>query len=147
LSSYKAWNKALEIGLAIITPGAIGSWAIWQIGLIQPFWTAIAALAALGAVVKPFLQWPEEIERYSKLYAGYNDLYQDLDRLVANIALKGGVTPEMLTVFRSSQARGRTLAILDDPRPKEKLRKECRKEVNKEKPLNNFWKPPKNAAG
>ena len=109
LSTYRSWDKVMEIALAIAAASSVGTWAIWQSGYGRSVWAVIAGGAVVLAVVKPFLQLPNEIERYSKLHAGYSDLYYDLDRLVSEIAVQKDVTPEVLTLFRSTQERVRFL--------------------------------------
>jgi hypothetical protein len=133
----------LEIVIAVLTSSAVGSWAIWNISWIVPLWAALVGLAAVLSIIKPLLGWPKEIERYSKLFAAYSVLYHELQNLVDDIAVKGNVPTSALTIYRAARDRAANLAAEDDSQPDEKLRKRFTQEVNKEKPLDAYWRPTK----
>lgn len=142
LSNLRNWDQGIDIAIAIGTPtGALGSLAMWQSGLGHTLWTIVLALAALLAIIKPFLQLPRGIERLSKLYAGHTNLHQDLRRLVLRIEADKELAPEVWAQFRYSLEREKELGPEDDPKPKVRLVDNCEVEVNKELPMSKFWDP------
>lgn len=141
LERYRSYEQGVDIAQAILTPSALGSWAIWQVGWGQPVWALLAAVAALLAVIKPFLQLTKQIERYTKLYAGYSMLYSDLDDIVVQVEVEQNTNPLIMSSFFAARAHARTLAPEGDPKPKAKLRRQYTEEVNIEKPFENYWRP------
>ena len=83
LASVRTQNRILEIIIAVGTSSAVASWTIWQTE--EVVWTSIAAVVTLLTIVKPIIDYPKSIERYSKLFVGHGDVYYDLDRVVKRV--------------------------------------------------------------
>lgn len=141
LSSYKKWDKILNIAVAIGTPGGIGSLAIWQTDVGGPIWLLTAAVISVLAAAKPFLNFTQSVERYSKLYTGHTTLYHDLRRLVLDIEAAKELSPDLLALFHYAQDRERELGPEDDPKPISKLVDRYEKEVKNEVPIASLWIP------
>ena len=143
LSKYRAANKYLEIIVAVGTSStSIGAWAVWNTHNGRYWWAALAGVATLVSVVKPFFALPAEIERHTKLYAGFTELYYDLNKVVEKIRREKNVNQEMRTILENSGERLKTLATSDDPKPNEKLRRACTERVNLQIPVKDLWIPP-----
>jgi hypothetical protein len=132
---------ALEISLAVGTSGTIGAWAFWKTGYGQYAWTAVAGLAAILAVLKPILALPKPIERYTKLFAGYSDLYYDLEQISNEVKITGALSRDTLKSYNRALDRFRKLSIDDDAKPDEKLRRKCFEEVLRAIPASMLWMP------
>lgn len=141
LTTVKRWNLSLEILLAIGTSAAIGTWVIWDTGIGEKFWPLIAGASAVLAILKPILQLPKLIERYSKLYIGHSELFYELKDLVSNIAVSQNLTNDTWEAFQLGKPRYRKLALEDDPKPIKKLRKRYFEEVKNEIPADKLWMP------
>lgn len=141
LTSYRRWNLTLEIALAIGTSGTIGAWAVWKDGNGKYVWTYVAGLAALLAVLKPLLALPKQIERYTKLFAGYSDLFYDLEQFSNEARINKTFNRDMLKSYNRALDRYRKLSTDDDPTPDEKLRRRCYEEVLNEIPASSLWIP------
>lgn len=141
LDLTKKMNLWLEICLAVGTSGTIGAWAIWKTGYGQYIWIVIAGGAAILAVIKPIVQLSKGIERYSKLYVGYSDLFYDLQEVVGDIRKSRLFTKEMSNAVKNARNRIKKLALEDDPQPRQKLLVQCYNEVNREIPPERLWIP------
>src|SRR5687768_761774 len=87
LEFYRHLNRNVEITLAVVTPGTVGGWAIWHTSTGQQLWAVIASILAFIAVLKPILNWPKEIDRYSRLHAEHTMQFYTLKQLVEDIAI------------------------------------------------------------
>jgi len=141
LLTYRKWNLIFELALAAGTSGTIGAWAIWKESVGRGAWAILAGVAALIAVAKPIIQLPKSIERYSKLYVGYNDLYHEFERLVSEVNAEKEFTQQTRKSFRLAVERYQRLALEDDPKPVERLRQRLYDEVNREIPPSKLWMP------
>jgi hypothetical protein len=142
LENHRRWNTRIDIALAVVAPSAAGSWAIWQSGLWAYVWAVIAAAGGILAIVKPFLQLPGKVERYSKTRTGYSDLYFDLLRLAKNVSAVRDITEaEWNDKYVGASTRFQKLAVDDDPVPKRKLLDKCLEEARREIEEENFWLP------
>lgn len=141
LITYRRWNLALEIALALGTSGTIGAWAIWTVGYGKYAWAAIAGLAAILALLKPILALPKQIERYTKLFAGYSDLFYDLEQISDDVRISGLLSKETSKSYGRALDRFRKLSTDDDAKPNEKLRRRCYDEVLREIPASTLWLP------
>lgn len=141
LDSFRTRNKCFEALIAVGTSSAIGAWAIWREGLGPTAWAILAGLATLLAVIKPFLGLAQGVERYTKLFVAHGDSFFDLDLLVKEARRSRHYTKDMDAAFRKTVDRSRQLAPEDDPRPDERLLRQCFEEVKKEIPANQLWLP------
>ncbi len=141
LKTFRAWGLYLDIAPAVLAPSCLGSWAFFKEGPGAYVWTVIAALAGILSVVKPFLQLSKGIERYSKLYKAYSDLYFDLKRMVEDVKYTRSFSGEMKRTLNSSRDRHKALSG-DDPCRDKKLENRCFDEVCAQIPVENLWTPP-----
>ena len=66
LNSVRNKNWYLDVFLAIATSGTVGGWLIWQFDFGAVFWAIVSGIAMAMGIVKPSLQYPAAIERYTK---------------------------------------------------------------------------------
>lgn len=147
LTTFRKWNMALEIALAVGTSGTIGAWAVWSRGDGRYAWTIIAGLAAILAILKPILALPKQIERYTKLFAGYSDLYYDLEQMADEVRVSEGLRAETGKSYQRALDRFRKLSTDDDAKPDETLRWKCYRQVLTEIPAAALWLPSIQPAG
>jgi hypothetical protein len=144
LGGHRRLNTGIDIALAIVAPGAASSWAIWQSGPGSYVWTVLAAVGGLLAIVKPFLQLPQKVDRYSKARTGYSDLYYDFLRLATTISSEKDITEAQWSdTYVAASDRFRELAVDDDPVAKQKLLDRCVEEAKQEIESEGFWLPPR----
>jgi hypothetical protein len=141
LDDYKKLHMVLEIILLVGTSGAMGAWAIWKTSVGQYAWGMLVAMGVFLGIVKPYLQLPKHIERCSKLWVGYSDLYFDLGRLVLEIQVRQAIAPGIVEAHLAMSERFKRLALDQDLRPKKKLQRMCFQEVRKEIPEESLWVP------
>jgi hypothetical protein len=141
LDDYKKLYVALEILLLVGTSGAMGAWAIWKTSVGQHAWGMVVALGVLLGIVKPYLQIPKHIERCSKLWAGYSNLYFDLERLVLEIQVQKAVPLGIVEARTAIFERFKKLALDQDLKPNKKLQRMCYQEVREEIPVESLWVP------
>jgi len=146
LTLYRRWNLGLEIALAVGTSGTIGAWAVWKNGTGQYLWTFIAGAAAILALLKPILALPKQIERYTRLFSGYSDLFYDLEQLSNDARISRSLSKEMIKSYGRSLDRYRKLAGEDDAQPDQYLRRKCYEDVLKEIPASGLWVPARPSA-
>ncbi|MGH8491442.1 MAG: hypothetical protein ACREXS_21930 [Gammaproteobacteria bacterium] len=140
----KRWNFVYEILLAVGASGTVAGWYLWQTPVGKTSWALFAGLVALMSILKPILQVPKAIERYSKLHTGYCDLVYDFRELVDDIQSYGGITQTMRDSLAKAKGRYRDLAPQDDPKPSAKLLRKCQAEVKKKVPSFEEWCPKTN---
>lgn len=142
LSVVKTWNAILEIVIALGTSSAVGAWAIWKLTSAgENVWAALAGLATVFAVVKPFLNLSKHVEKYSKLFVGHGDVYYDLKIITTELARVGDYTDKMHEAFGRALERIKQLAPEDDPKINKKLRRRFFEDVKKEIPVESLWWP------
>jgi len=141
LQAIRGWDKFFEIVIAIGTSSVVGGWSLWHAGIGSTIWAVLGGLTALVAVIKPFLQFSKQVERYTKLFIGYGDTFYDLELLVSEIGRKRNYNDEMEMAYHKTLDRLKQLAADDDPQPNRKLVLKCTDEVNKEIPMERLWWP------
>ena len=142
LTSFRIYNKSYEIILAIGTSSAIAGWPFfqeWTVG--KKIWAVFSALVTVLAVLKPILQLPRQIERYSKLHVGYTDLYYDLKKIVSEIEESRDITSERLVIREAAQKRFKDLALQDDTKPSARLLRKCFEKVKVAILVERLWYP------
>jgi len=142
LSVVKTRNTVMEIVIAVGTSSAVGAWAIWKSTSVgENVWVILAGLAALLAVVKPFLNLSKRVENYSELFVGHGDVYYDLKTITMELARVKDYTDKMDEAFWRAIERIKQLALKDDPKIDDKLRRRSFEEVKKEIPVESLWWP------
>jgi hypothetical protein len=136
----KRCNLYYEVILALGASGSlITGWYIWKTSYGQPVWASLSGVAAVLAILKPIIKISEEVGRYSKLYTGYADLAYDYKQLVNDIKIKSGISEESRRDAVSAEKRFKSLCVDDDPRPSEKLLRECQRAIKRRVPKFDDW--------
>jgi hypothetical protein len=117
----------------------VAGWYVWETRSGKLAWGAYAGFVAILAVIKPIVQVPKEIERYSKLHTGYADLFYDFRLLTDDIQARQRITQETGTAIAKAMGRYRELALQDDPKPSARLLDKCQKKVQRQYPGFNEW--------
>jgi hypothetical protein len=136
--------QAFDMFLAICAPtSAIAGFYVWQSEIGAPIWQFLAGLAAVIAVIRPFLHLTERLESVEQALTGYRALDSDLEQLAVLIEQKGDYDKE--SHKRLQRALKRKEAIIGrltrtEPEDK-KLKKECTEIVNRELPPGSFFVP------
>lgn len=141
LTALKRWNLGFEISIALASSAVVAAWGIWRVGAGQLAWNAVAGIGALLALVKPFLQLAERIERYGRLYAGHGDVCFDLERVVERVAETHLVVPEHRAAYDACGERTRKLAPEDEPNPRPRVLRRAYEQVKREIPAAGLWMP------
>lgn len=146
LTNYRQVNFWWECILAIGTSGTVAAWSVWSSGPGKTVWLVLGGTVTLLSVLKPIVGLPKSIERFSKLWTGHSRIYYDIEQVVSDIKAAHRVTPEMLEVLSDARKRHRELALDDDIKPIERLRRKFFEEVKKEIPRSSLWYPPATSA-
>jgi hypothetical protein len=147
LQRHRQANMWLECVLAIGTSGTVAGLSIWHGGVGKVVWAVFGGLVALTSVLKPVVGLPKSIERFSKLWTGHSRIYYDLEQVVSDIRAERQVTPQMLAALSDARNRHRELALDDDIKPVERLRRKYYAEVNNEIPASSLWYPSSTVVG
>lgn len=136
----------MDITIAIGAAGSgLSALTIWNTEYGKPIWTALWAVLSLIAAVlglaKPIVQLNKGIERFSRLFAGYSDIYTSLLVLSSRIKRKGTITDEMSSTFDAAEVRFMELSKEDDPTPDRKLLNRCEQMIRSRHPAENAWYP------
>lgn len=144
LTTKRSCCVILDIIIAVGTSSAVGAWFIWrETPAGKNAWAIIAGLAALLAVIKPFLNLPKQIEKYSKLFIGHGDVYYDLKAITTELARVRDYRSKVQEAQGRVLDRIKQLAPEDDPKINENLRRRFFEEVNREIPVESLWWPKK----
>jgi len=100
-----------------------------------------AAFATILSAVKPVIGLSKRIERYSKLWASYNSVFNSLRQVTADIRRNEGLRDEMERVYAGANERIDQLSTDDDTAPDRKTLLRIQDEVNEEFPPDRFWVP------
>lgn len=141
LAKVKRWNLALEAAIAIGTSSAVGAWAIWRQDGGEAAWAVLAGIATVLAILKPILQLPKQIERYSRLFSGHGAACEDLESLVKTVRTARSYPKQVDDRRREIHERVKKLAEDDDPVFNRKLIAKVSREVLRDRPRSYFWWP------
>jgi hypothetical protein len=143
LEAVKQWNTVIEILIAVGVSSSVGSLALWKMGILQTLWSILGGVVAILAIVKPFLQLPKQIERYSRLFVGNNDAWFEFKKLIDDIQEHRNLSPEVEAKFVAALERLRQVEADEDLRQDKRLLARFENEVNAEIPIKKFWSPKK----
>jgi hypothetical protein len=144
LDLYRKLNRTTDVILAIFTPTtAVAGWAVWKTETGATLWAWIAGGTAILALLKPFLDWPKDIDRYSRLHAEHTVLYYTFKQLVEDIETEEKITPDIEKRFLDARERYAQLSKDDDVKPRKRLARRCEQEVLREIPADRLWVPNK----
>ncbi len=141
LEELRNLNRNMEIAVAVGSSSAIAAWGIWGKNTGGYIWAFITGIATILATLKPILQLPKQIERYSKLQVGYADLYYDLKRAVEAVAIEQALSGPTQEAIAQAKDRYKHLSLEDDPKPRRGLVQKCEEEVRKEVPVEDLPAP------
>jgi hypothetical protein len=143
LARYRQLNFWVEIAIAISATGSggIAGLAVWGTIAGSYAWLVISGLAAVLALIKPVLQLGGRIENYTKLYAGYTNIFLELKDTVEDIAVEHGISDKTREGYVGSRQLLRELAPLADPSRSQRLMKKLHDHINREIPPESLWVP------
>ena len=128
LNRAQQYNLFFEIVLALGATGSgIAGWSLWESSIPgsremgAAIYAVIASLAAAFAILKPLLQMSQRVERYSKLFTSYQNLYVRSRILALRIASREALLDEHRRSFDSIFRAALELSLLDDPNPSKSL--------------------------
>jgi hypothetical protein len=132
---------------ATASGGIISGWALWklvvggfQIGVWS--WSILGGVAAISAVVKPFLRWDLTIKSYTELQQQYRAIGASLDSLIFSIRMAEKVTDDHMTRYQKLRERADEASTKFPPKTDDKLLSSCQDRVLGEKPADTLWTPP-----
>jgi hypothetical protein len=131
----------LDVVVAIGSSSTVAGWAIWKGEIGSWWWGLIAGLAAVVAVVRPILQLGSEVERCSRLFTNFGDVYFDLKRIAEDSRGAGRFGENEVLRYTRSVERMKALSTDDDPDPDRALLTRLYVEVDKEHPASTLWMP------
>jgi len=144
LDWYQKVNRWLEIIIALGTTTATGtgiaSFAIWKDGAGVIVWGVVSGLSILLSTLKPIIDLPKQIERYSKLSGAYSKIFESF-RVIEQEFEEGGLTSAHVEKFKQLRDQLVELAADDDQKPDTDLIKRLEGEVNREIPVSSLWMP------
>lgn len=141
LSWYQTANWWYEILIALGATGSgIAGFAFWKSGAGAIVWGTISGASIVLSTLKPIIDLPKQIERYSKLSGAYSKIYKSF-RVMEQEFDEGGLTDAHLEKFKQLRSQLVDLAPDDDPRPDVTFIKRLEGEVNAEIPVASLWMP------
>ena len=145
LHKVQSWNTGFEFFLGLATPSAgiaVADLVYWKTETIGEFWQILVAIAALVAIVKPFLKFSEKIEKLKGVTTEYVSLKHDLNVLILSIKERGKFEDDLKSIFWLAMEKiGRVKAQYIELKIDKKLQDECTEEVDEENPVNAFFVP------
>lgn len=141
LDFYLKVNSASDYIVMFGTSGTIAGASYWKTRFGTICWSLLGTIVAVLTIVRKAGNLSKKIEKYSKLYSEYNNLFYDLQSIVKEVHALRGVSSEMAARLGNATKRIRDLAADDDPKPSERLRRRCFEEVNREIPVRTLWYP------
>ncbi len=138
VSNLQRWNLGVDIAIAIGTSSTLAGVAIFKTDSGRVALSIVAAVAVLLSIVKPILNLSKRVERASKLWGGYNTLFNTLRRAAVRIATTGCVDDDCRQIIKDAQDRMDALSGDDDPRPNPKVLQRIQAEVNLEIPAESL---------
>jgi hypothetical protein len=133
----------MEIALAVAAPtSAVAGLGFWNTDIGGCVWKVFAAVAAVLAVVKPFLKLTEKIAKLEEIVAGYRALDHDLGRLTIKIHQDGRYSNDHRSDFEAALEKKRELVTQNQMlRPDPDLQERCEAEVMRQLPVESFFVP------
>lgn len=136
-------NFWIEVVIAVTAPGSAVA-GVWFADLPegQLAWKILTGIAAVFAVVKPFLKLPSKIKRYEHVLSGYRSLLSDVEELLHQIKPDAEYSKASRKLFDSAWKKKRAL-LQNTPEPTSdrRLIEQCMSEVNEEIPSDALYIP------
>lgn len=138
-------NRGMEFLIAVAAPSsAVAGWSFWKYGIGASAWQILGGIAALAAIVKPTLNLTKDIKVMEGLVSEYCVLDAELMEIKAAIQQKGHFDASSQAQYRRIMERMRPLVGRSpEKRPKRRVLRKCRQEVDQELPAENFFVPEK----
>lgn len=143
LQALERLNFAIEVVLAATAPSsAIAVLWFWNTDYGQIAWKYLAGIAAVLAIIKPFLNLPKRIKSYEGVLAGYRMLEYDLREIRSLIEQKKKYDQALQLEFRKATQREKSL-IAQNPETREcgRVKRKCEREVLAQLPSDSFFVP------
>lgn len=141
----KNLNFRMEILIAVSTSSSAATVWLFSTALGEIVWQTLGSIAALLAIIKPFLKLTDRASRMEAAHTGYRLLDYDLGVISEEIRQKGTYADDIRENFRNAQARARELVSKSpDQKPKRSLIKRFEEEVKSELPMEKFYVPEEN---
>ena len=142
LTVSKRWNLMIEIILAATASSGIAGLWFWGTFAGGVIWKGILTIAALLAVIKPFVNLAGQIQQKSELLEYWRSHGNDLYILIVLVKQRKSYDNEIRNRF-ISMIKAKKGIIQKEPAEgvNEKLRERCYNQVNEELPCNNFFIP------
>ncbi|NQU28148.1 MAG: hypothetical protein HQ528_07670 [Candidatus Marinimicrobia bacterium] len=142
---YKAENKITWINrfLLVTAPGSIvaGLW-FWDFTIGQITWKIFGVIAAFLVTIQPTFNFTSKIKKYECKRYGYQELHNELDLIVIQIATNKKYTENLKNEFHQIMSNKSGLKGYDDGRNENKrIKKRCTSEVKRELPTRSFFIP------
>jgi hypothetical protein len=138
---YRTVNRYFEILIAVGTTGTgVAGFAIWKSGAGIVAWGIISGASIVLSTLKPIIDLPKQIERYSKLSGAYSKIFESF-RVMEQEFDEGGLTAEHIEKFKQLRNQLVDLATDDDQKVDVSLVKRLEDEVNREIPVTSLWMP------
>ena len=131
-------NRVAEIFIAITTPGFMGSFFLFECWIAP---TVVGGLASFVAVLKSSSSISEDLERHTKLYISYNEIYSELEILVIKVKSEQDFTAETKIRMESQLKKMKNLAPLDDTKVKACDELKFYNMVDEKIPADSLWMP------
>lgn len=141
LATIQSQVFLMEFAIAVTTTGsALSASALWKVEPWGPaIWTTATSIAAALAIVKPIWQPSRQIERWTRLHAGYSELYAAATALASRVKREGALTQDLRDGLKGLEDKLVDLAKSDDPSPNRKLLARCEAEVRARHPADQAW--------
>ena len=138
-------NFWIEVLLAITAPSsAIAGMWFTNSPEGQTTWEVLTAVAAILAVIKPFLKLQSRIKRYEQVLSGYRTIFSDIEELVHQIRVDKEYSKASKKIFDSALKKKRALLQSSPESTSDKaLAEQCMNEVNREIPVETLYIPEK----
>jgi hypothetical protein len=136
-------SVAMDIVLALTAPtSTLTGFFIWDTTIGKWLWSILAMVAALVAVVKPFLRITAHIDDLNQLIGVYEVLDYELGELRIAISQDQGYDDAHRARFDEVREKKKDiLSVSYEPDPGARVRKELLAEVDEELPEDAFYYP------
>jgi hypothetical protein len=141
LGKLQRLGLAVDLIVAIGTSSTVAALAVWDAPVMSVVRSALVGLTVLLVTIRPVLNIPRRVERYSKLYAAYMGVHSSFEAIVNEIRSSHVLSPESRYLAESEQKRLAQTEKDDDPAPDKVLIEQAYAQVNEEVPASSLWWP------
>lgn len=145
LARLRRINLTIDVLLAVAAPtSAVTGFLFLNTDPGRLTWNVVTGVAAIAALVNPFLKLPDHIATTEKMLTSYRSLDHDLSSIHVHVRASRAYTSPLKSLFREALARKRE--IVEDylePNENRRLKAKCIIQVNRELPAEGFFVPEK----